>query len=102
MLKILSLFFRKKEYIKASDSKSVDEIFQSIKANFNRTNLSRYDSGLYGYYFRYKMGKNKIELGFKSLMINGETQNITTALHSKMLDFFESQGKGTIREEYIF
>ena len=111
MINILRLFLRKKDTKGSeslinqkwvSDNQSVGKIFQDMKSNFNRANLSRYDTGLWGYYFRYKMGSNSIELGFKSLSINGKTQDIAPVLHNKILDFFESQGKGTIREEYIF
>ena len=104
-MNLLSVFFGigKKEptFAKGADDEAVSNMLKYWKfAPFDMANFSRYDSGIWGYYFKYEV-ENTIVVGYKTISIDGEIKNITQALQDKILDFFESKGKGTIREEGI-
>ena len=81
-----------------SDSEEFLKLFNDIKSNFKSSNLSRYDSGMYGYYFRYKVNNEiSIEVGLHSASIskNGgsfKNVNIDQATISTINKFFESKG----------
>ena len=93
-MKLLPLFGIKTKKEEGNDNYYVSGVFNVIKNSFNLSLLSRYDSGPWGYYLRY----SDFEIGFKSIRINGVIKNITQTLQDEILNFFESKGKGTVRE----
>lgn len=92
----------------AKDDDKLLSIFKKIKSNFNPSNLSRYDSGPYGYYFRYNIqdGTNfgallTLEIGNYSATISKKKLDVSIKIIHEIRNFFETKNKGSIIETGI-
>lgn len=81
------------------DEDKVLKIFNQIKLNYIDDNLSIYDSGLYGRYFRYKFNDSRLDCGITTISIGKDIQDVSKSLISNMESFFETK-KGSIRDNY--
>lgn len=90
-----------------NDDNKLRDIFNDIQENYNPDNLSRFDSGVYGYYFRYNLNNGRsgsflwgdIEVGLLSVRLNGELLSVSQPLIREIVDFFETKNKGKIRPD---
>lgn len=106
-LKNFEGLFKKKQIstqvIEGTDDSEVNELFNNITLNFKKENLERIDQAMYGYYFRYKIDDNtRLEVGLFTVSISKNNEkferlNVSKSLISKLVDFFETKGKGGIR-----
>ena len=91
------------QVIEGADDAEVNELFNKISSTFNEDNLERIDQAMYGYYFRYKIDNNiSLEVGLGSVSVSRNNQkferlNVSKDLRVKLIDYFETKGKGEIR-----
>ena len=94
------LFGTKDLSLPKKDDNKLTEIFNKIKLNYDNSKLSRFDSGLYGYYFRYELSDGIIlEVGNFSARLGKEDLDVNAKTVRQVRDFFETKGKGSIKEE---
>jgi len=96
------LFGTKDLSLPKKDDNKLTEIFNKIKLNYDNSKLSRFDSGLYGYYFRYELSDgNVLEIGNVSASLGKEKLDdldVNVNKVRQVRDFFETKGKGSIIE----
>lgn len=94
------LFGTKDLSLPKKDDNKLTDIFNKIKLNYDNSKLSRFDSGLYGYYFRYELSDGIVlEVGNFSARLGKEDLDVNAKTVRQVRDFFETKGKGSIKEE---